>query len=555
MTRSRQRWTLAALATALGLGCPAPPVDPVVEPVTYPLEERPWTLLQASWDPLIPSAATFQAIEEGALKVTDLDRFSEHGLGVERVDGRPWVEQRELAPGFVQGTERSSLLYLWQAADPQIIDEESPIRFEAFDPLYRPHGHLTLQVFESHVRSAQRLSERSGRPFDFALLAGDLTDGSQLNELRWVLEALEGGVLDPDSGIDDDPVPGSGNDYNDPFISEGLSAPWFAALGNHETLYNGGFGAVTEELEAASVGSEIYQFPFFPNGFRDGSTPNAEVVSQGRTAADEARRVLGTVEVLRHLHEAGGEPHGHGLSPDAVEQGVAYFSVQPMENKPVRLVVLNTVNSDPSSIGVGSLGWLDREQFDWLDAELRAADAAHELVLVMSHHRPEDFAGSSPVTAEELVERLAVADGVVLHVVGHGHENEKRSVPDGGVVAGEHGYWQLMLASTVDFPMHSRILEVVHEGNGFLSIYATNLDHNAPTESLAHQARELAAAKRAFGTVDSDGDVEAFWAGDLPNQNLLLRIAISEELDASLSGHSWPSRIESEATLLELPGP
>ena len=112
-----------------------------------------------------------------------------------------------------------------------------------------------------------------------------------------------------------------------------------------------------------------------------------------------------------------------------------------------------------------------------------------------------------------------------------------------------------MLASTVDFPMQSRVIELVDEGNGYLSIYITNVDHNAPEGSLAHRGRELAAAKRAFGTVSEDGDVAAFWEHDVPAQNLLLRVPIDDALAASLASQSWPSRIESLATLQALENP
>ena len=135
----------------------------------YELGSAPYTVLQALWEPLVPSADTYARIDSGELSVTDIDRFEGEGLGVRLAAGEPWVEHLELAPNFVEGADRKSLVYIWQAADPQLIDEESPIRFEGFEPLYRPHGHLTTQVFESHVRTAQRISDVSGRPFDFAV--------------------------------------------------------------------------------------------------------------------------------------------------------------------------------------------------------------------------------------------------------------------------------------------------------------------------------------------------------------------------------------------------
>ena len=524
-------------------------------PVDYLLTEEATTVLQQLWAPNVPSQESMDAIDEGSLLVTDLAKFGDYGLGVRLEAGLPWAEHLELAPDFPgQGAadERRSLVYLWQAADPQLIDEESPIRLEAFASLYRPHGHLTTQVFEAHVRSARRLSELSGRPIDFALLAGDLTDGSQKNELDWVLSILTGGVIDPDSGRDDDPVDGPGNDFNDPFRSEGIGAPWYATLGNHETLYNGGFGAISDDLRKAAQGSSIYDFPLFPNGFRDGATEHADVVAEGEgsTPADASRIPLRLPEVLEALATAGGDPPGHGLAATDAAAGIGYFSVLPIPGKPIRLIVLNTVNSTPTTIGIGALGVLDAKQHSWLQEQLGKADAAGELVIVMSHHRATDFADASEVSGAQLVETLAASDSVILHVVGHGHENEKAS--HAGSKASAYGYWELMLASTVDFPMQSRFIEIVDEANGYLSIYVTNIDHNSPPSSLAHLGRSLAAAKLAFGTVTEEADVEAFWQDDVVSQNLLLRVKISAALQEQLAEHEWPTRIESEETLAAL---
>jgi 3',5'-cyclic AMP phosphodiesterase CpdA len=527
-----------------------PPLPDPVEPARYELASDAYTVLQQVWEPLVPSADTRAAIDSEELLVTDLDRFAEFGLGVQRADGLPWVEHLELAPGFQEGTQRKSLAYLWQAADPQIIDEESPIRLEGFPALYRPAGHLTAQVFEAHVRSAQRLSDLSGRGFDFVLLAGDLTDGTHLNELSWMLTALNGGIIDPDSGRDDDPVLGPGNDFNDPFISDGIDAPWYAAIGNHETMYNGGFGALSDELRAMAVGTEIGGSRIFRNGYRDGNTPNAEVVTEGSTSADERRKLLDLHDVLAELEAAEGEPAGHGLDADAVSVNRGYFSLQPIAGKPIRLITLNTVYPEPPSIGVGAQGYVDEEQLSWLEAELQAADASAELVIVMSHHRLEDLSPDSPATGEDVAELLEASDGVVVHVVGHGHRNEKAFRP--ATTTGVYGYWELMLASTVDFPMQSRIIEIVDESNGYVSIYATNLGHNSTEDSLAQRGRELGAVKRSFPSTDGPADVAAFWAGDVTSQNLLLRVQISDALRDSLALHSWPDRIESLETLAAL---
>ncbi len=509
---------------------------------SYPLETELSTTLQRVWSPLSPSAAVDAQIDDGSLTVYDLDRFITAGLGVERRPGTPWGDRRELAPDFEEGTERRSIAWFWQLADPQLIDEESPIRLSAFAGLYRPQGHLSTQVLEAHVRTAQTITEALGRPVDAVLVAGDMTDGSQRNELDWFVTALTGGMIDPDSGDDDDPVPGAGNDYNDPFLSGGIDAPWFAALGNHETQYIGGFGRVNDRLREASVGSELYDFPLLAPGFRDGSLPNAPLRVEGPTPPDEDRLVLDRTEVLQTLHDAPGEPAGHGLSDEDVLAARGWFSTHPVPEVPLRLVVLDTVNSDGGT-GLGAGGTFPREQLSWLAAELDAAAAAAELVVVMSHHRAKDLLSSSPVSEEELV---AVLDhpNMVVQICGHVHENItsfKRSplTEDGD------GFWELTLASTVDFPMQSRFLELVDEGNGYISIYATNVDHLSPEGTLAHDARVLAAAKRVFGDVLSRTPVEDFWLGDQEDHNVLVRVPIPADVAAALQATSLPTELSS----------
>jgi 3',5'-cyclic AMP phosphodiesterase CpdA len=537
------RWTLL-----LALACHTVDVPPAPEGPAYGLSDGAYTTLQAVWEPLPPSADTLARIDAGELDVTDIDAFDDAGLGVRLADGNPWIEHTELAPDFVEGTDRRSIAWFWQAADPQLIDEESPIRFEAFEALYRPQGHLTTQVFEAHVRSAQRISDLGSRQFDFALLAGDLTDGSQANELGWVIAAMNGGVIDPDSGIDDDPLAGPGNDFNDPFEAEGLAVPWYPAIGNHETQYNGGFGVVDTTLRQASVGSAVYDSGLFANGYRDGAVLTAPVRTEGDVVPDPRRLVLGLQQVLRTLFLAGGQPIGHGLSSADIDAGIGYYSAHPTDG-PIRLIVLNTVNT-LGGLGLGEAGVLDQVQFDWLNGELADADAANEVVIVMSHHQAADILVTSEVSGDDLVAALTATPGVVLHVTGHGHTNEATVL-----ASSDNGYWELMLASTVDFPMQSRCIELVWEGNGYLSIYATNLGHNSPEQSLAHRGRQLAAAKRVFGSVLSTGDVMAFWDEDVAAQNLLLRVPLSAGVEAALAQHQWPAVIESETTLSTLSAP
>ena len=525
------------------------------------LSEQPYTTLQKSWRPLPLPTATHQEILDGDMVQNQLDRYDDMGLGVEEGPGEPWIEDNSLAPDYdeaqLEDGDRRSLLYFWQSADPQLIDEESPIRMEGFYKVpmasaYRPQSHLTTQVFEAHVRSARRISDLSGRPFDFAHATGDLVDGGQANELIWFGQIMAGGIVHPDSGVDDDAIPGVGNDHSDPFWSEGIGVPWYAAVGNHEVLYLG-FTEATETMQEAAVGDQVIDLisglipwasgPGFRNGYRAGDLPDAPVIDHGETPADPLRRISSRTETLELIASAGGEPAGHGFSDEMIAGGIGYYSFYPIEGKPIRAVVLNTLAEVPAS----SEGALDVDQYNWLLVQLSEATAAGEVVIVFSHHRTGNFHNQSPISGEQFAAALQGCDNVLLHLTGHGHYNRKELFPSTRPMG--LGHWELMVASTVDFPMHTRIIELVYEGQGYLSVYVTNLDHNSPNRSMAADARKWAAGRRLI----SDPEYLDSWLGeDLEARNLLLRYKLPQEMQAAVESHSWPTRVESTETLLTL---
>lgn len=518
----------------------------------YGLTDKPYTSLQQVWAPKEPSPAVRAMMNDGRFTVYEHQLYEQNGLGTRLDAGIPWIEHRELAPDFPgEGNERRSLAYILAIADPQIIDEESPIRMDGYSQVYRPHGQLTPQLFEAHVRTAQRISDHSSRPFDFSVIAGDLTDTSQKNELEWMITALNGGVIDPDSGVDDDPDPGPGNDYNDPFLSQGLDAPWYAALGNHDVLHVGGFGPIDEKLRDAAQGDHLFTDSALASiwgGYVAGDTIDHKVVLDASviTPKDAARIPLYQQELLQALFDAGGKPAGHGLAEADIAANRGYFVVNPLPGKPIKMIVLDTTDEKEMSLGRGQQGSMDALQFSWLHEALVTAAGLRELVIIVSHHRLEDFHDQSQVAPQMIRELLAASENVILHLTGHGHRDTKTL----NTLNGNSRYWELMTASTIDFPLQSRIVEVVDERNGYLSIYITNFDHNSEQGTLAHKARQLAAGKLAFGATGFDGDTVRFWEDEVKSQNLLLRVAIQDDISSNLAAiHDWPETIDSVDTL------
>jgi hypothetical protein len=101
------------------------------------------------------------------------------------------------------------------------------------------------------------------------------------------------------------------------------------------------------------------------------------------------------------------------------------------------------------------------------------------------------------VTAEEVEALVHRFPNVIAWVNGHTHNNvvEPRTSSRGG------GFWDIGTAAHIDWSCQSRLIEVVDNGDGTLSIFSTMVDHAAPVApggsdpvlNLASISRELAA--------------------------------------------------------------
>jgi metallophosphoesterase (TIGR03767 family) len=230
-------------------------------------------------------------------------------------EGEPYAVREELAGANPSRAEtRTSLTSFGQLSDFQLADEESPARLEIIDPLstplnlpfgaaWRPWEALEPQIDDSMIRQLDRfataspVADGSGShpPMDFTIDTGDSADNQQLNETEWVRTLLEGGTLNPNSGVDKKKysnllcpnllVPGAAEaarytgvqDYNDyfegtfpefydpnspagphalwpkypglmdkaqqPFTAAGLDVPSYVAFGNHDALVQGNAAA------------------------------------------------------------------------------------------------------------------------------------------------------------------------------------------------------------------------------------------------------------------------------------------------------------------------
>jgi hypothetical protein len=288
-----------------------------------------------------------------------------------------------------------------------------------------------------------------------------------------------------------------------PFRAQGLRVPWFAARGNHDALAQGFYAARGGARIATGCRKALPPRRPGPSGHLWEMMRRQLGRRGGFTwvPPDPARRFL-SPRGFKRLHGGADRSHGFGMV-DRRElrrsAGVAsYYAWSPREG--LRFVSLDTVGE-----GGGPHGNLDHPQYRWLRRQLLGARRRGELVVVYGHHtletmsnsRPDELAGrcapfklacdadprvSSPVHRGlsgrvSLHSLLLRFSNVIAFVTGHLHRHSAvHFAPRHGV----GGFWQVTTASHISFPQQTRLIELIDNRDGSLSIFATALDTGAP---------------------------------------------------------------------------
>jgi metallophosphoesterase (TIGR03767 family) len=337
------------------------------------------------------------------------------------------------------------------------------------------------------------------------------------------------GVGAPSSTYGFPTVPGLLNAARRPFKATGLGLPWYSAYGNHDGLVQGNIPRTpllsqlaTGSLKLTALPASILAQPLatqiqFLVGLlqQDQAAIQLELTEGGRriVTADPNRWIVDrATTVAEHFHTSG-TPRGHGFSRANVTDGTAYYT---FTVGALRGIVLDTVRS-----AGGPNGSVDQVQLQWLEQQLQAVSSqwigpsgavvagpghTDRLVAIFSHHTVDTMdnapAGSGLATGAEVRDLLLRYPNVVLWVNGHTHRNQVLPFarPAGSAVGG--GFWEVNTAAHIDWPQQSRVVEVVDNRDGTLSIFGTILDHAAPVShgrslagplSLASLSREIAA--------------------------------------------------------------
>lgn len=276
--------------------------------------------------------------------------------------------------------------------------------------------------------------------------------------------------------------------------NQALKTPWYIAFGNHDGYLRG----------TAAVGAGVNELSFLTSG----------------------RHHMNQREFINEFFETRSQPKGHGFNladatrrSDADPRNDGYYAFNAGAGK-FRMIVLNTIidGTDPrlptdlirNPLALSD-GTVDAAQFAWLQAQLKQAWSAKQLVMVFSHHPDLTFAEfglfaqavPTDVTAAQVNAELASFPNVLAWVAGHTHLHRVRAFevkPAADGLAGSNGvvttpvscrqtgkasdgrsycrgFWQIETASLIDFPQEQRLVEVFDNGNGTGTLRGPVLTH------------------------------------------------------------------------------
>jgi uncharacterized repeat protein (TIGR01451 family) len=383
---------------------------------------------------------------------------------------------------------------------------------------------------------------------------------------------------------------------------EGLRVPFYITNGNHDVLVQGNEDA-NEAFEDIALGCfKALGTTNDPTQPPDGPDPNVLLspANVGMLVPPDPGRQFVSKPQIKAIYGAsdegaGDDDHGFAHVDPAENQAsngsASYYAWDPRQTPGFRFISIDTnseggqtaesfVPGQPATPG-SSNGNLDDSQFQWLKAELEAAKARNQLVVVFGHHpvrsmnteirdeqaapcsgpdehghdrnpgcdldpRPSDDDPDTPGVGcihngtdaqnntcpdsvhESFVELIDRFPNVLAYIPGHTHEHRLTPFIRGDGTT----WWEINTSAVIDFPNQSRLVEFMDNRDGTLSIFNTVVDHASPAAAPAacpdgptpqpdcatgFDADQLASIGRTFTFNDPDNDFSG--AGRLIDRN------------------------------------
>jgi metallophosphoesterase (TIGR03767 family) len=322
----------------------------------------------------------------------------------------------------------------------------------------------------------------------------------------------------------------------------GTAVPTYVANGNHDGLVQGNQAAISA-IDGIAVGCFKPLVPSFE------LRALIEAVSGAFVRPDANRRYVDKAQ-LKAVYAGGAQSDAHGFSfveaaqNTASNGAAAYYAWDPKPG--VRFISIDTI-SEGGIIAVSADGNLDDPQFQWLRNEIATAEAARKLIVVFGHHPirsltanvtdelapactrndshghdvnpgcDRDPRSSSPIhLGRDMQGLLSAHPNVIAYVTGHTHENRVMACgAEAGCPAGAN-WWEINTAAEIDWPQQSRLIEVMENADGTLSIFGTLVDHSASYEvptsgssASGFSVDQLAALSRTFSYNDPQAIIGA----------------------------------------------
>ncbi|MFF6977599.1 TIGR03767 family metallophosphoesterase [Streptomyces sp. NPDC008343] len=448
-------------------------------------------------------------------------------------DGPGWrrvVRDDLAAPRADRAKRRTALAAFVQLTDLHLIDAQHPLRLEYLRSTdvhaWRPQEALTVPGAVALVErlNALRGGPVTGAPLHFAMTTGDNTDNNCKSELEWFLTVMSGGRVTPNTGDPrqyegvqnsglklywqaDDSVRDADKQVGFPHIegflaaairetrSPGLNIPWYSTVGNHDAMPLGTYASHSDSYltDLAVGGKKLMNVSAadakkLQDSLKQDKDPRGTVFkdflkaharSMRSVTPDEKRAPFTPKDYVRaHLDPAfrGHGPVGHGYSTANLDAGTQYYSFRIADD----VIGISLDTTDPGGHYEGSIG---AAQFNWLDRTLRENKDSY--AIIFSHHTSKTMGNlrrdparpsERRVGGAELVQLLGGHRNVLAWVNGHIHKN----VITPHSASGDRSFWEISTASHVDFPQLARIIEVVDNKDGTISLFTTLIESSAP---------------------------------------------------------------------------